>query len=96
MFRIDLRNLVKNKLYICKEYHIQPSEIDRFVYYEYEWILEEINIIQKEQEEQNKKQQEEYEGMRNSMNFNSMMGSMKNSMPNMGNMKMPSVSMPKL
>ena len=36
MYRIDLENLVRNKLYICKEYHIQPSEIDRMMYFDYE------------------------------------------------------------
>ena len=86
MFRIDLRNLVKNKLYISKEYHIQPSEIDKFVYYEYEWILEEIKILQKEQEKQQESQSKEYESMRKSMNPNSMMN----------NIKMPDFSMPQV
>lgn len=91
MFRISLKNLVKNKLYICKEYHLQPSEIDRMVYYEYEWILEEINILQKEQEKQNEAQQKEYDSMHKNMNPNSMMRNMQSSMPNMGSMKMPNM-----
>jgi len=41
--------LVRNKLLICKEYNIQPSELDRMAFYEYEQILEEINIIQKDE-----------------------------------------------
>jgi len=80
--------LVRNKLYICKEWHIQPSEIDRLNYYEYELICQEINIVQKEQEKQQKQQEKEYSGLKNSMNPNSMMNSMAN------NMKMP--SMPKI
>ena len=88
--------MVKNKLLLCKEYHIQPSEIDRFVYYEYEWILEEINVLQKQQEEYQEAQQEDYENMRNSMNMRSAMSSMKSSMPNMGSMKMPTMSMPQV
>ena len=44
-----------------KEYHLQPSEIDRMVYYEYEWILEEINVLQKEQEKHNESQQKEFD-----------------------------------
>ena len=38
LFLVDIRNLVRNKLNICKEYHIQPSEIDRMPFYEYEHI----------------------------------------------------------
>ena len=95
LFRINLKNLVKNKLFICKEYHIQPSEIDKFVYYEYEWILEEINILQKEQEKQNEKQQEDLDGMKKSMNFSTLMNGIGKNMPNMSNMKMPTVNVPK-
>lgn len=96
MFRINMKNLVKNKLYICKEYHIQPSELDRMVYYEYEWILEEINILQKEQEKQNEAQQKEYDSMRKNMNMGQMMNNMKSSMPNMGSMKMPNMGQLKI
>ena len=74
---------------------MQPSEIDRFVYYEYEWILEEINVLQKQQEEDNKAQQEQYDNMKQSMNMNAMTNSMRNSMPKMGDMKMPTINMPK-
>ena len=42
--------MVKNKLYICKEYHIQPSEIDRMYFYDYETMMFEIKNIQIEQE----------------------------------------------
>ena len=87
--------MVKNKLYICREYHIQPSEIDRLPYYEYEWMLEEINLIQKEQEKQQEEQNKEYASMRNSMNPNSMMKNAASSMPNMSNMKMPTMQIPK-
>lgn len=96
MFRINLRNLVKNKLFICKEYHLQPSEIDRLYYYEYEWILEEINILQKEQEKQNEAQQKEYDSMRGNMNMGKMMNNMKSSMPNLGSMKMPNMGQLKI
>ncbi len=95
MFRVNMRNIVKNKLYICKEYHLQPSEIDRMAYYEYEWILEEINLIQKEQEKQNEAQQKEYDSMKSSMNPGNMMKNAQSSMPNMGNIKMPTMSIPK-
>lgn len=81
--------MVRNKLYICKDYHIQPSEIDRMMYFEYENLLEEINVLQKEQE----KQQEEHDKMMNNINGNSYARNMRN---NMNNFKVPKVPMPKL
>ena len=83
--------MVRNKLIICKEYNIQPSELDRMAYYEYEQILEEINIIQKDEEKRQKEQEKQYNSQ--SFNPNSMMNSMKNSMPKMS---MPNMSIPKM
>ena len=91
MYRIDLENLVRNKLYICKEYHIQPSEIDRMMYFDYETMLEEIKQIQTNQEKENEKQQEQYDKMQSSMNPGSMMRNMQ-----IPKMQMPSFSMPKI
>lgn len=55
MWSIDVRNLVQNKFIICREYHIQPSEIDRMLMFEYEYLLEDIKTYNKQQEEQRKK-----------------------------------------
>ena len=86
--------MVRNKLLICKEYNIQPSELDRMAFYEYEQILEEINIIQKDEEKRQKEQEKAYG--KQPYNSNSMMNSMKNSMPKMPSISMPNISMPKL
>lgn len=64
MWRVDVRNLVRSKLYICRDYHIQPSEIDRMVYFEFEYIIEDVNKEAKEQEKKNKEEQKQYESMR--------------------------------
>lgn len=90
-FVIDLKNLVKNKLYICREYHIQPSEIDRMQYWEYEWLTDDIKEITKEQEKQQKEQQKESEALKSSFNPNNMMRNVSNSMPSM-----PKINLPKL
>jgi hypothetical protein len=58
-------------------------------YYEYEIILEEIKIIQKEQEEQRKSQEAEHNKMKQAYNPSSMMRGMNQ------NMQMPKVSLPK-
>ena len=61
-------------------------------YYEYEIILEEIKAIQKEQEKENKRQEEEHARMQKTFNPNSMMNSMNRSMPNVS---LPKVNIPK-
>ncbi len=54
MWSIDIRNLVQNKFILCREYHIQPSEIDRMLMFEYEYLIEDIKAYVKKQEEQQK------------------------------------------
>lgn len=90
-YRIDIEQLCKNLLYICKDYHIQPSEINKMPYYQYEIYLEEIKSIQKEQEKENENHQKQYDSMKG-MNPNSMMNNISR---NMGNMSMPKVNIPK-
>ena len=92
MWRVNLRNLVKNKLFISKEWHIQPSEIDKLVYYEYEEFLEEINEYNKEQEKQQKEERKQYDNMNKSMPNMNNMGSMMKNYQN----SLPKVSLPKL
>jgi hypothetical protein len=87
---VDVRNLVKNKLYICRDWHIQPSEIDRLVYFEYEYILQDINKENQEQEKRNKEDEKKYGNMGKLPNYNNMMNSASHNMP-----KMPSFNMPK-
>ena len=92
MLRVNLKNLVVSKLWICKDWHIQPSEIDKMVYYEYEQIIELINETNKEQEKQNKKEQEQYDSMRSSMGNMGNIGKMQNNI--MNGMKLPKMSLP--
>ena len=88
MYSIDLRNLVKNKLYICKNYHIQPSEIDKMEYFNYEYMLEDIKEIQDE-EQKRSDEQESGSGMGD---MGKQMRHMQNSMTStMSNFKMPSM-----
>ena len=56
---IDVRNLAKNKLHICKEFHYSPEYIDKMPFYEYEWLIEDINEYRKKEEEERKKQEKE-------------------------------------
>lgn len=87
LFLVDIRNLVRNKLNICKNYNIQPSEIDRMPFYEYEFVLEDINADIKEQEKRQKEDEKKY-GNISAPNYNQMMGNMSRNMPK--------INMPKL
>ena len=90
MWRVNLRNLVKNKLWISKEWHISFTEIDKTVYYEYEWLLDEINEHNKEQEKRSKEEQKQYDSMKQSMpNMNNLHNQMSK------NMSLPKISIPK-
>ena len=97
LFQIDVRNLAKNKLLICKEFNVQFSEIMKLVFFEYEYLIEDIKQIQKERETQEEAQQKEYgqlqRQMRNPMQFAAQNFKMP-SAPKIG--QMPSFSFPKL
>lgn len=96
MFRVDIRNLVKNRLYIAKDFNIQPSEIARMPYYEYEFLLEDIKEFAEEEKKRNREQEDKY----GNMSPNSMLKSAQRSMPSIkppggsSSFKMPKV--PKL
>lgn len=96
MFRVDIRNLVKNRLYIAKDFNIQPSEIARMPFYEYEFLLEDIKEFKEEEKKKNKEQEDKY----GSMSPSSMLKSAQKSMPTIkppsgsSSFKMPKV--PKL
>ena len=60
MWSINIQNLVQNKFVICREFHIQPSEIDKMIYFEYEYLLEDIANYTKKQEADYKKQENQY------------------------------------
>jgi len=76
-----LTNLLKNKLLLQKNYHLQESAIDNWPF----WMLEEnikiVNELTEEEEKQKKKQEEEQSKSTPNFNPNSYMSSM-NSMMN--------------
>lgn len=85
IYKVSVVNSVRNSLFICREYHIQPSEILRMPYWIYEEYLANIKDIQKKEEKEQKDQDKRY---------NSMMPKMP-SMPKMSTPAMPKISIPK-
>lgn len=85
IYKVSVVNSVRNSLFICREYHIQPSEILRMPYWIYEEYLANIKDIQKKEEKEQKDQDKRY---------NNMMPKMP-SMPKMSAPSMPKISIPK-
>ena len=85
IYKVSVVNSVRNSLFICREYHIQPSEILRMPYWIYEEYLANIKDIQKKEEKEQKDQDKRY---------NSIMPKMP-SMPKMSAPAMPKISIPK-
>ena len=85
IYKVSVVNSVRNSLFICREYHIQPSEILRMPYWIYEEYLANIKDIQKKEEKEQKDQDKRY---------NSMIPKMP-SMPKMSAPAMPKISIPK-
>lgn len=60
LFKIDIINLIKTKASLTKNFHIQPSEIDRMPMWEYELFISEINNQVKEENDQQQKEMDKY------------------------------------
>jgi hypothetical protein len=60
LFQIKLLNLIKNKVGLSKNFNIAPSEIDRMYYWEYEYLLDEVNNNIKAENERNEKENAKY------------------------------------
>ena len=56
LFRINLIQLIKNKASLSKHFHLQPSEIDRMQYWEYEAFMKEVNEMITEENKQTEDQ----------------------------------------
>lgn len=85
-FQIDLLRLIKNKVVLCKNFNLQPSEIDRMCFYEYEFFISEVQETIKREEEAREEQQNNQNQNFSSSKF---MRQAKSNMPNFSNMKYP-------
>lgn len=76
IFQIDIQNLVQNKVYITKNFHIQPSEIERMPYWEYEQTLKIINKMVEEENKQQEEQNKDFNPNSYKSSYRSMMSNM--------------------
>ena len=66
LFKVDIENLVRSKVVICKNFNIQPSELMCMPYWEFELTLKECEKIA----EEDKKRQEDENGQYSPPNMN--------------------------
>lgn len=93
MFKIDIVNLIKIKVSLAKEFHIQPSEIDKMVFWEYELFMKELNTSVKEDNKRQEKEMENsgYGDIKKMTDYKSIERQYKSSLSS-GSFKMPSMS----
>ena len=96
LWKIDLINLIKTKAILAKNFHIQPSEIDKMQMWEYEMFIVQLNEIVEDENDQQKAQMDKY-GVNNAMNMakpGNIQKMQQNSMPKMPSMPNMNISMP--
>lgn len=92
LFQIDIVSLISNKVQLAKNFHIQPSEIDKMCMWEYELFMKELNEVVKKENKEQKAEMDKYDvkGMQKMANPNSM-SKMMPKMPDMSSIKMPKI-----
>lgn len=87
LFIINLIQLIKNKVALSKNFYISPSEIDKLYYWEYEYMLDEVNETIKKENERNEKEQSKY----GNMSPASLMREAKSAVPKMSGYNLPKI-----
>lgn len=95
LFKIDIVNYIKNKAALAKNFHIQPSEIDKMPTWEYEYFMMALNDLVNDENEEQKKEMskyniDQYKKMANPNSYKNMAS------PKMPSMQMPSMQMPSM
>lgn len=96
LFKIDVLNLIKVKVSLAKEFHIQPSEIELMPVWEYELFMKELNNAVKEDNKRNEQEMNNsgYKDVQKMANIKNIERMQRNAMKTP---KMPNgMSMPKM
>ena len=85
LFKINIINLIKVKVSLAKEFHIQPSEIDNMSFWEYELFMKELNSVIKEENKRQESEMEKsgYGDIKKMSNYKNIERQYKSSMPKM-------------
>lgn len=93
-FRIDISDIISVKAQLSKAFSIQPSEIDKMPFWEFEIYVQELEKLVKEENKQNEDQMnksgaKDMMKMMKSGNMSKMSNNMIPKTPNMSMPKMP-------
>lgn len=61
LYKINLINLINNKASLAKNFHIQPSELDKMPMWEYELFMRALNEQIKSENEEQQKEMSKYD-----------------------------------
>lgn len=56
LWSLDLLEYIKTKAALSKNFHIQPSEVDKMVYWEFEYFVKALNELVKAENDEQKDQ----------------------------------------
>lgn len=90
LFRINLVENIKIKASLAKQFHIQPSELDKMCYWEYELFIRCLNDMVKDENDHQKAEMDkyhinEYMNMARPGNISKMTSNLTPKMPTMPN-----------
>ena len=98
LFRINLIECIKVKVALAKQFHIQPSELDRMYFWEYEIFIMQLNDMVKDENESQQAELDkyhvgEYMNMARPGNISKMINKSQPKMPSIPNIN---ISAPKM
>ena len=60
LFQVNITRMIQNKASLAKNFHVQPSEIDRMQYWEYEMFIKELSDMVEQENKQQEEQLDKY------------------------------------
>lgn len=60
LFQVNITRMIQNKASLAKNFHVQPSEIDRMQYWEYEMFIKELSDLVEQENKQQEEQLDKY------------------------------------
>ena len=61
LWRMDILGFIKTKAILAKQFHIQPSEVDKMPYWEYEYFIKNLDEMAKKENEDQEEASKQYE-----------------------------------
>ena len=96
LLKVDIRNLVRNEASLLKYQRMQPSEVERLPYWQYELLIDNIIELNKEEKEEQEKQEQKQSGKYQLPKGMPSMNDVKRMTSSSTGMRIPTPKIPKL